>query len=336
MNSSSPDKDSKERQRFLYVTVVGGTGFLGWHAVGEFLRHGYRVRVIALPPLPSPNLFPPQVDVHLADVNALSDAEVERLLEGQEALVFAAGVDDRTVPSRPAHLFFHQGNVAGPSRLFRLARQCGVRRGVVLSSYFVHFARIWPALKLIERHPYIRSRIEQMEACIRAAGSEMEVMLLGLPYIFGAMPGRVPLWKPLVDYLRAWKTVFYTRGGTACVSVQSVAQAIVGAVERGRGGEFYLVGDENLTWAQMLGGLAEALGIERKVIYLPNVLVRLALSLVKMWHVLQGKESGLDPAHLADLQTRETFFDPEPARRALGFAPGDLSAAFRDTIAACR
>jgi len=321
--------------RFPRVLVVGGTGFLGWHAVQEFVRRAYRVRVLALPPLPAADLFPPHVDVQLHDVNALSDGALTRLLAGQDALVFAAGVDDRALPPRPAYPFFRQGNVLGPARLFRLARQAGVRRAVLLSSYFVHFARLWPNQKLGERHPYIRSRLEQIQACLQAAEPDMEVITLGLPYIFGAMPGRIPLWKPLIDYLRAFRIVLYPRGGTACVSVQSVAQAIVGAVERGQHGAFYLISDENLTWRQMLLGLAKAMGRERLIISLPNSLVRLLLLLVKGWHALQGKESGLDPLHLAEIQTAQTFFDPEPARRALGFTQGDLQRAFAETVAAC-
>ncbi len=321
--------------RFPNVLVVGGTGFLGWHAVQEFLRRGYRVRVVALPPLPADDLFPPSVEVYLTDINALEDEALLTLLHGQDALVFAAGVDDRIVPPKPAYPFFYQGNVAGPARLFRLARQAGIRRAVLLSSYFVHFAHLWPKRRLADRHPYIRSRLEQIQACRQAAADAMEVMILGLPYIFGAMPGRIPLWKPLVDYLRASRIILYPRGGTACVSVQSVAQAIVGAVEQGQSGAYYLIGDENLTWKQMLRGLAEAMGVERTILSLPNVFVRLLLLLVKGWHALHGKESGLDPLHLADLQTAKTFFDPEPARRALGFAPGDLRRAFAETVRAC-
>lgn len=321
--------------RFSNVLVVGGTGFLGWHAVQEFLQRGYHVRVAALPPLPAENLFPAEVEVRLTDIHALRDEELLGLLDGQDALVFAAGVDDRVVPRKPAYPFFYQGNVAGPARLFRLARQAGVRRAILLSSYFVYFAYLWPKRKLAERHPYIRSRIEQIQACVQAGTPGMDVIILGLPYIFGAMPGRIPLWKPLVDYVRARRVIFYTRGGTACVSVQSVAQAIVGAVERGQGGTYYLIGDENLSWEQMLHGLAEALGVKRTIVTLPNFLIRLALPLVKGWHALHGKESGLDPAHLADIQTAETFFDPEPARRALGFRQGNLKQAFLETIKAC-
>ena len=60
-------------------------------------------------------------------------------------------------------------------------------------------------------------------------------MVLELPYIFGAMPipGWKPLWTPLVKYIRSSKTIFYMKGGTACISARTLGRTILAAVERG-------------------------------------------------------------------------------------------------------
>jgi nucleoside-diphosphate-sugar epimerase len=71
-----------------------------------------------------------------------------------EGLIFAAGADDRTIPDAPAYPFFYKANVESTARLLRLARQAGVKKAVVFSSYFVYFARKWPEMKLGEKHPY--------------------------------------------------------------------------------------------------------------------------------------------------------------------------------------
>ncbi|MFA5872837.1 MAG: hypothetical protein WC832_02625 [Anaerolineales bacterium] len=42
------------------------------------------------------------------------------------------------------------------------------------------------------------------------------------------------------------------KGGTACISTRIVGRAIVAAVERGQAGKCYPIGQENLTWTQML------------------------------------------------------------------------------------
>lgn len=315
------------------VLIVGGTGFLGYHATRVLQNRGYVVTAVGLPPQPEPGLFPAETRVVLEDVNALADSELLDLLRGHHAVVFAAGADDRVTPRRPAGPYFRRANVEAAQRFFALARKAGVKRGVLLSSYFAHFARTRPELQLAKHHPYIRSRIEQEQAGLDAALPDLELTILELPYIFGAMPGRVPLWRPLVNYVAATPLLFYTRGGTNMIAVEHVAEAIWGAIERGKAGERYLIGDENLTWVEFLDRLGRAIGRPKRVLTLPNRVVLPALAGVKLSHWLQGKEGGLDPVHLLELQSINTFFDPEPSRRALGYGSGGLDRAFLRLLA---
>jgi len=314
------------------VLILGGTGFIGWHAAKECLRRGWRVSAFALPPLPAPNLFPPEVRVTLADFQETADDAFAGLLEGHEAAVFAAGADDRTTPKAPAYPFFRQANVDATVRFIRLCRHAGTRNVVLLGSCFSHFARLWPELELTSHHPYIRSRVEQEDAAIAEAGSDVNLAILELPYVFGAMPGRTPLWKPLVDYVRSAPLVLYPRGGTNCISVERVAEAVAGAV--GQSGQF-LVGDRNLPWKNLLGRICTLTGRRKWVYTLPDWSVRDAAAFLRARHFLQRRESGLEPVEFVRLQAAETYFDPEPARAALGFASGGLDDALAATVSAC-
>jgi nucleoside-diphosphate-sugar epimerase len=319
----------------MNVIIIGGTGFIGYHAALVFLQRGHTVSILALPPLPAQELFPPEVKIRLADLNTLQDHTLLELLRGQDALVFAAGADDRTIPKAPAYEFFHEANVRTPQRLFRLARQAGVRRGVILGSYFAHFDRIWPEMELAKHHPYIRSRAAQIEATLEASLPKLELVVLELPYIFGAMPGRTPLWAPLIRYLRSPIPLFYPRGGSNCISVKHVAEAIVGAVERAQGGDIFQVGDENLTWEDLLTRLGLAAGVHKRVITIPDWIVGLGMRGVDLYYHLQGKEGGLDLVSFTWMQTAEAFFDPMPSRQALCYGQGGLDQAFEETVAAC-
>lgn len=90
------------------VFIVGGTGFLGYHAVRELLKRGHQVTILALPPLPAVGLFPAGVKIQLADLNTLTDDEVTNLLRGQDAVVYAAGADDRITPQSASLSFLLQ------------------------------------------------------------------------------------------------------------------------------------------------------------------------------------------------------------------------------------
>jgi len=114
--------------------------------------------------------------------------------------------------------------------------------------------------------------------------------------------------------------------------VQHVAEAVVGAV--GHNGLF-LVGDENLSWNDLLGRISSLTGRRKPVVALPDWSVRLGAVILRTLHTLQGRESGLDPVEFIKVQTAETFFDPSPARTALGFGAGGLDNAIAATVSAC-
>jgi len=323
---------SREKQK---VVVIGGTGFLGYYAVKEFIRRGHSVTIVALPTLPEEGLFPKEVNITLANIDKLDDSSIMDILKGHDAIVFAAGADDRVIPKAPAYEFFYQANVRSCKRVLSLARQSGIKRGVILSSYFLHFDRTWPEERLSEHHPYIRSRKEQAQQSMDVSMPDLQLMILELPYIFGSMPGRTPLWKPLIGYINSRYPLFYMRGGTNMIAVEHVGEAIVGAIEKGKGGHSYTVGDENLTWVEFLERILRILGKKKRIVILPTWTVRLGLRLVQLQHRLRGRESGLDPVRFAAIQTRNTFFDPAPAADELGYGRGNLEEAFKNTVKAC-
>lgn len=319
----------------MQILIVGGAGFIGYHTVRSFLRDGHQVTVLSLPPCPMDGFLPPEVEIHLVDLNHLEDRFLLQVLKRQDGVVFAAGADDRIIPKYPAYRFFYLANVKTCVRFFRLAREAGVQRGVLLGSYFSYFDRIWPEMRLSDYHPYIRSRREQEEQSIQVTMPDLELILLELPYIFGATPGHIPIWKPLLKYIGLPISLFYTRGGTNITSVQTVANAIVKAMENGKGGERYLIGSINLSWIDLLERLACIMGIHKKVVILPNSLIRCIMRAVRYHYKLKGQESGLEPVEFVKLQIKKTYFDPKVSQQALGYLECSVDDALQDTVRAC-
>jgi len=272
----------------------------------------------------------------LRDVGKLDDQELGALLSGFEAVVFAAGADDRTAPQSPAANFFYEANVRSSVRLTAAAVRAGVQRFVLLGSYFTHFDREWPEMKLAEHHPYINSRKQQLELTTIVAGTEMALVVLELPYIFGSMPGAVPLWAPLVNYVRSGVPLYYTNGGSNMVSVHRVAEAIAGACERIDESRIFQVGDQNLSWTDFLQGLCAILGRDDDTVRIieDNRINRMSWVLDAL-HSVQGREGGLRSTHFSEVLVSNAFFNPAESRRALGYRRGGLKQAWRDTVATC-
>lgn len=113
--------------------------------------------------------------------------------------MFAAGVDERVEGPAPIYDLYKKYNIDPVKRLLKIAKECGVKHSVILSSYF---AKIRPEMKLTEYHPYIRSRIDQGKVAMSFAYDNFNVAVLELPYIFGTQPGRKPVWIFLVESIR--------------------------------------------------------------------------------------------------------------------------------------
>lgn len=320
----------------MRILIIGGTGFLGYHATHELSQRGHDVTVLGLPPAPPVGTFAETVSIKLANVSLLDDDELQSTLSGFEVVVFAAGADDRTIPESPAARFFYEANTRTTVRLTAAALRAGVKRFVLLGSYFTYLDRVWPELRLAEHHPYIESRKQQLELSTSIAGSAMAFVALELPYIFGAMPGIVPLWEPLVSYVRSGVRLFYTHGGSNMVSVNSVAQAVAGACERIDQSHIFQVGDRNVEWTEFLKALCAILNRKDDTVHiLPDEGVHSLSWLLDALHTMQGKESGLHASHFYKVQTSYAYFDIEESQKALGYQTGGLDKAWRETVAAC-
>ena len=97
------------------------------------------------------------------------------------------------VPPAPSYDFFHDKLVVQCSKVVG-RRKAGVRRVVIMNSYFAYFDR-QPGYngRLSRNHPYIRARVEQAEACIKLGEKGvMDVMILELPVSLAACPAGCP------------------------------------------------------------------------------------------------------------------------------------------------
>lgn len=322
----------------MKVLIVGGTGLIGYYTALEFLENGHKVTSLSFKDIDLGDWYPKKIKVHYGDVFKMTDNEYIKLFKGHDAIVYGIGPDDRFVPDAPAYDFFYDKLVMHPTRMAAAAKKAGVKKFVVLNSYFAYYHRLHPEKNLMERHPYIKCRVEQADSIIDTGGDEMDVCVLELPYIFGAMPERVPLWKDVVvDMLVSMKTVFYPKGGSIMISVENVAKAIYGAVMKGRHGTKYPIGDENKDWNSMLEIMLDALGTPKKIVNIPCFIVKLYGIKHKRDYAKQGKEMGLDPVKLMkDIQCEYLYYDAdELSRKELGYGGGDLEESIRKTIDRC-
>ena len=284
------------------LMIIGGTGFLGYYTAKLALSKGWKVSSISIldDDLINKDLdswLPKEIDNHLLDVFSCKEEELEELMKGYDYMVYAVGPDDRYTPKAPAYEFFHTRLVDACAKAFRAADKAGVKKAVVYNSYFAYFDRRYPEMKLAEKHPYIRCRVEQAKL-LNDQKKNMEVVVLELPYIFGSMEARLPIWRDvfLDRYVNGKKTVYFSKGGTTMTSIDHIAEAGIGALEYGKDGERYPIGDQNKSFKWMLTYMSECKGLKKKVLCPPTWLCVLGAKAIEKGFHKQGLEGGLDYA----------------------------------------
>lgn len=320
----------------MRVLVIGGTGFIGYHVVKTLRAQGDEVAVLCRNAEAAVELFSGEVTAISGDVATLETVDYRQMLQGFDAVVFAAGVDERCEVEGDAIEFFQRANVWPCEQLFAAIPHTNVRRAVLLSSIFAWLDQQQPALELAKKHPYIRSRIEQDRISHAAvAGSDCVLVTVQVPWVFGTAPHRESQWSTLVDYVRAATPLVCIRGGASMLSVTTLAAAVSGALRFPTESISLPVSDENLTYAELMQRLCIPVGRkDRQIRAVSDGFFRDITALGEFAGRLFGKQTGgIDMNGMPDLLFQEIFFDPKASQALLHYSGGDLDDALKDTVA---
>lgn len=320
----------------MNVFMIGGTGLLGCEAAHQLIKQGHKVTSVALPPLPEGAPIPEEMEIIFGDINKRTDDEILELLKGNDVFIFAAGVDERVEFPAPVMDYYKKFNIAPLERMFPLCKKAGIKRAVVLGSYFSYLAKIKPEMQCAQKNPYIKSRLMQEETCERACDDNFSACVLELPYIFGTQPGRKPVWTILIEqiaFMDKWPFTMYPKGGTAMLTCRQVGQVIAGAaVSDKKGFEAVPIGMYNMKWDKFLGIVYDARSMHgRKIVGCAPWMMKMGMGKVIKEYAEKGIDSGIDPLHLPYIMDYDLFISDTYAKE-LGATEDDIEAAIHDSI----
>jgi len=241
----------------MKILVVGGTGLIGGHAALRLKSLGHEVEIAARKPA-APGSALTEVPFHRIDY--VNEPAERHLLARFAAVVFAAGNDVRHIPEggdENAH--WRRANSESVPRFLASAKQAGVRHTILIGSFYPQAAP-----HLIAKSNYVASRLAADEGARALADETFHVVVLNAPFVIGHVPGLV---VPAHHAMANWALGripqverFAVTGGVNVISADTLTDAIVGALERGKNGKAYLIGDENLTFQDYFGLFFKAAG----------------------------------------------------------------------------
>jgi len=256
----------------LKAFVTGATGFLGSHVARVLSEQGADLRLLVRPTSNLKNLQGLNAETATGDLR--DAASLEKAMSGCDT-VFHVAADYRLWVQDPDEMY--KSNVEGTRAMLEAARKNGVRRVVYTSSVATmgftsngHPADEDSPVSLAGMiGHYKRSKFMAEQVALEAGRSGLHVVTVNPTTPVGEQDVKpTPTGRIVLDFLKR-KFPAYVETGLNLVDVRVCAQGHVSAMEKGRSGERYILGGENLTLKQLLDKLGGLTGLPSPKIKLP-------------------------------------------------------------------
>ena len=310
--------------------VTGATGFIGWHVAKKLLDRGHAVRALARPGSQVHGL---EVEVIQGDLR--DPASLARAVDGC-GIVFHLAADYRLWAKNPRELF--HSNVDGTRDLLQAARKAGVERFVYTST--VGCIGMPEDQEGDERSPvsmhdmtgaYKRSKFQAEQTALEFARSGFPVVIVNPTAPVGDHDFKpTPTGKIIVDFLRGAMPAFVDTG-LNLVDVDDTAEGHLLACERGKVGERYILGRDNLTLEQIFQHLEHISGVKAPRWRIPYAVAYGAGLASTGWANVTG-HAPRAPLDAVRMSRKKMFVSSEKAKRELGFSPGSIDSALSRAV----
>jgi dihydroflavonol-4-reductase len=344
----------------MKVFVTGATGFLGSHVARVLAEQGADLRLLVRPTSDLRNVADLSADRVQGDLR--DPASIEKALAGCE-VVFHVAADYRLWVRDPDEMY--RSNVEGTRGLLEAARKQKVRRVVYTSSVAtmgfhtsggvaepgsawtgegarphtsngLHGSAVADEASPVSLSDmighYKRSKFMAEQVAVEAAKSGVDVVIVNPSTPIGERDIKpTPTGRIVVDFLKR-KFPAYVETGLNLVDATECARGHVQALEKGRTGERYILGGENLTLKQILDRLAAMTGLPSPTVKVPHAV---ALSGAVFYEIVMGRLLGREPRATIDevrMSRKMMFVSSAKAERELGWRVIPVDAALRRSV----
>lgn len=255
----------------MTILVTGGTGFIGGHLVAELIGRGEQVRVLARKTSDASSLEGSKVEIVFGDL--LSPDSLARAISGCHTLYHTAAFFARWAPGKTKRAMYDI-NVEGTRNILEAALNAGVGKVVYTSSRATigpsepgHLADEQTPWRLALPDDYMKSKLLAENEALEICAQGLPIVVVNPSFVIG--PGRPSAsGQAIVDFLNK-RFPGYIDHHENFVYVGDVVKGHILAKEKGRVGERYLLGGENLSIREFLDLLEDISGIRAPKLRFP-------------------------------------------------------------------
>jgi dihydroflavonol-4-reductase len=306
----------------MQTFLTGATGFLGSHVARALAAQGANLRLLVRSTSNLKNLEGLNAETTIGDLR--DSASLEKAMQGCEA-VFHVAADYRLWVRDPAEMY--RSNVEGTRAILDAARKNNVRCVVYTSSVatigFTGNGRPADedspvALADMIGH-YKRSKFMAEQIALETGRAGLRVVTVNPTTPVGEQDIKpTPTGRIVVDFLKR-KFPAYVETGLNLVDVRECAQGHIAALEKGRSGERYILGGENLTLKKILDKLGAISGLPSPTVKLPYFVAYLAGAVDE---AVSGRLLGREPRATVEtvrMGKKKMWATSDKAERELGW-----------------
>lgn len=300
------------------IFVTGGNGFIGSRVVRQLVSSGYAVRCLLRETSDTSRIDDLPFERFYGDVRS-----PESLLAGMEGVDGCIHLAAVVAWERMDSPDLEETIINGSRHVLDAAVARGIARLVYVSSSLAVNAATVPNVfnedspfELQDtplRYAIAKHKAEQL--VIEYVKRGLDAVIVNPVEVYGPHDTALITACNIRDFLKNYPCVV-CRGGTAIAHVDDVADGIVKALEKGRRGERYILGGDNLTVQELARLTLDIAGQRKPILRIPNSLLKGSVKLLATLRLPTPIVPGV-----LDYATRFTFMDSSKAQRELGYTP---------------
>jgi len=322
----------------MKIFITGATGFIGSRLALKLAEAGHTVHLLCRSS--PPEILAAHLNTRIYRGDITREADIESAMEGC-ARAFHLAAYARLWANDPGT--YYRVNVLGTRNVVTAARNLGIRKLVFTSTAGV-FGPAGPDASPGDEYArfskpfdnaYTSSKLDAEKAVLDAAAEGLHSVIVNPTRVYGPGPAtKSNAVTRIIKYYLEGRWRFVPGDGTVVANytyIEDVVNGHLGAMNRGRSGERYILGGINVSYNELFEIINQQADVNRTRIPIPMPAIRAAAWLDLLSAKLFEREPTLTPTWVDGMRV-DAYRSSHKAKRELGYEVTPLEEGIRETI----
>lgn len=318
----------------MKILITGANGLLGSNLVRQLLQENFEVKAMVRESSDLRSLK--NTNPELFKGNLLDSGDLKKALPGCKLVVHVAA-NTAQWPSGYQH--YKKINVEGTRLLLEESKKAGIEQFIFVSSANTFGPgtkeapgdETSPFTSIQHQSGYMRSKYEAQQLVLDFERIyKFPAVVVNPTFMLGKYDAK-PSSGQMLLMAHGKQLMPCPPGGRNFIHVKDVATGIIRAIEQGKPGNCYLLGNENLSYLELFRMMRKVCGFPKKLIQLPGTIMSAAGYAGTLYEKITGKPSKLNHT-TARILSADNYYSSEKAIRDFQLPKTPVEQAIEDAL----